>query len=130
MQPISVFLDIAIFADFRLKMQISVELKGCVTCFMCFLDLIKLRYKWAKFHHFRVCVTDFREGEPFCPSPLPLIWEQRRKGTSWIGLNPRLKVFVLTFWALICNYSLLQKLILYQMLLDCLDLQTIVGSRF
>ena len=31
MQSVSVFLDIAKFADFRSKMLISVELKGCVT---------------------------------------------------------------------------------------------------
>ena len=37
-----------------------------------FLDLLWVRYNSAKFHRCRICVTDFREGEPFCPpTPLP-----------------------------------------------------------
>ena len=28
-----------------------------------FLDLLLVRYNYAKFHHCRICVADFREGE-------------------------------------------------------------------
>ena len=61
MQSISVFLDIAKFTDFLLKMLMSAELKGCVKSFIHFLDLLWVRYNCAKFHHCRICVTDFRK---------------------------------------------------------------------
>ena len=48
----------------------SVEFKGCVRWFIYSLDLFKLRYNWANFHHSRMCVTDFREGA-FLPNPSP-----------------------------------------------------------
>ena len=38
MKSISVFLDIAKFADFRQKMLMSAELKECVTCDRYFRD--------------------------------------------------------------------------------------------
>ena len=38
----------------------------------------------AKFHHCRICVTDFREGGLFWPIP---IHEQLQKSPSWIGLR-------------------------------------------
>ena len=84
MQSISVFLDIGKFVDFWWKMLMSAELKGYVTWFLYFLDLLWVRYNCAKFHHCRICVTDFREGRPFCP---PLISEQPWKSPSWIGLK-------------------------------------------
>ena len=43
----------------------SAELKGCVTRFICFLDLLWIRYNCAKFHHCRIYVTDSREGGIF-----------------------------------------------------------------
>ena len=57
--------------------------KACVTWFIYFLNLLKIRYNCAKFYHCRICVTDFREGGLFAPS----IREQSRKGPSWIRLN-------------------------------------------
>ena len=63
-------------------MLMSAELKGCVTWFIYFLDLLWLRYNCAKFHHCRICVTDF----------VPPIREQLQKSPSWIGLNHQWKV--------------------------------------
>ena len=67
---------------FPVKMLISAELRGCVTWFIYFLDLPWVKYNCAKFHHCRICVTDFREGGPFCHTS---IREQPRKSPPWIG---------------------------------------------
>ena len=56
---------------FRETTLMSTELKGCVTWFIHFLDLIYVRYNCTKFHQCRICATDFREGRPFCPPPPP-----------------------------------------------------------
>ena len=64
-------------------MLMSEELKGCVTWFIYFLDLFWLSYNCAKFHHYRICMTDFREGGLFFPP----IREQPRKSPSWIRLT-------------------------------------------
>ena len=53
-------------------MLISIEIRV-------FLDLIKVRYKCANVHHCRICVTEFKEKEPFLAPP---IHEQPRKGPS------------------------------------------------
>ena len=45
---------------FPVKKLMSVEIKGCITWFICFFDLLQLRYNCAKFHHCRICVKDFR----------------------------------------------------------------------
>ena len=53
-------------------MLISAELKECVTWFIYFVDLLKVRYNCAKFHHCMICVTDLKEGARIllaCPSP-------------------------------------------------------------
>ena len=60
------------------KNAMSAELKGCVTRFIYFLDLLWVRYNCAKFHHCRICVTDFRDRGLF---GLPLR-EQPRKSPS------------------------------------------------
>ena len=55
-----------------------------------FLDLLDVRYNCAKFHHCRICVTDFKEvgvgggGGGFL---LPPIHEQPLKDPSRIGLT-------------------------------------------
>ena len=49
----------------------SAEPKGYVTRFIYFLDLLWVRYNFAKFHHCRMCVTDLRERGSFCPPPPP-----------------------------------------------------------
>ena len=72
------------------KMVMSPEIKGCVTWFIYFLDLLWVRYNCAKFHHCRICATYFRERGYFCPSTppfLPTIRQQPRKIPSWIGLK-------------------------------------------
>ena len=84
MQSISVFLDIAKFADFQWKNADVSRTQGCVTWFIYFLDLLRVRYNCANFHHCRICVTDLREGGPFWP---PAIREQPRKSSSWIRLK-------------------------------------------
>ena len=78
MQSVPVFPDILKIADFRWKMLKSAELKGRVTWFMYFLDLLYVRYNCAKFHQFRICVRHFREGELFCPRPHHL-WAAPKK---------------------------------------------------
>ena len=59
------------------KILMSAELKRCVTGFIYFLDVLWLRYNYVKFHHCRICMTDFREGaflqprkSPSCFKPL------------------------------------------------------------
>ena len=51
------------------KMLMSEELKGCITWFTYFFNLLWVRYNCAKFHHCRICVTDFREGGLVAPPP-------------------------------------------------------------
>ena len=63
-------------------MLISAELKGCFTWFIYFLDLLWVRYNCAKFHHCKICVTDFKKvgkggGELFHLSPHP--WAAPKK---------------------------------------------------
>ena len=66
-------------------MLMPAELKGCVTWFIYFLDPLWVRYNCAKFHHCRICVTDFREGVgAFCG---PAIRERPRKSPSRTGLT-------------------------------------------
>ena len=66
-------------------MLMPAELKGCVTWFIYFLDLLWVRYNCAKCHHCSICVIDFREGGLFAPPPP--IREQPRKSPSWIRLR-------------------------------------------
>ena len=47
------------------KMLMSAEVRGCVTRFIYFLDLLEVRYNCAKYHHCRICVRDFRDGGVF-----------------------------------------------------------------
>ena len=83
-------------------MLISAELKGCVTWFIYFFDLLWARYNCAKFHNCRICVTDFWEGGAFLPPPPP-IREQPRKSPSWIGLMSVL--VLLLFYNTWCYFS-------------------------
>ena len=54
------------------KMLMSAEPKGFFTWFIYFLDLLLVRYNYAKFYHFRICVKKFRGRQgPFCPPPPP-----------------------------------------------------------
>ena len=46
-----------------------------------FLDILWLSYNCAKFHHCRICVTDFREVALFAPPPSSL------SSPAWIGLK-------------------------------------------
>ena len=85
MQSISVFLDIAKFANFRWKMLMSAEFKACITWFVYFSDLLLL--KCAKFHRCRIYVTDFMEGGGGGSYLPPLICGQPWKGPSWIRLT-------------------------------------------
>ena len=59
-------------------MLMSTERKGCVKWFKYFLDLLWVRFNCAKFHHYRICVTDFGEGGLFTPPPLHL-WAVLKK---------------------------------------------------
>ena len=53
------------------KMLMPAELKGFVTWFIYFLDLLWLSYNSANFHHCRICVTDFIERGAFLPTTAP-----------------------------------------------------------
>ena len=62
----------------------SVKLNGCVTWFINVLNLRYVRYTCAKFHHCRICVTDFREGEqpdPWAAPKRPKLSMINRKNT-------------------------------------------------
>ena len=76
-------------------MLMSAELKGCATWFIYFLDLLWVRYNCVKFHHCRICVTDFKEGGLFGPYP---IHEQPRKSPSWLGLRHTLLQIYDNLW--------------------------------
>ena len=65
------------------KMLMWAEFVGCVTWFICFLDLLYVRYNCAQFYHCRICVTEFRERAILRP-PSP-IREQPQKVPFWIG---------------------------------------------
>ena len=89
------------------KMLMSADVRMCVTWFIYFLDLLQVRYNCAKFHHCWICVTDIREGGPFC-SPNP--WAAPK-----MPIRNRVKVILLNnvqfsfFWKLIlpsfCRFS-------------------------
>ena len=71
MQSASVFLDIAKFAVFCIKkcwhQQNWRDVSRDSDIFWIFLD----KYNCAKFHHFRMCMTGFKEGDLFNPPPPP-----------------------------------------------------------
>ena len=62
-------------------MLISAKLKGCVTWFIYFLDLVWVRYNCAKFVGYVWQILG--RGGLFAPP----ILEQPRKSPSWIGLS-------------------------------------------
>ena len=53
-----------------------------VTWFICFLNLLYVKYNCAKSHHCRICVAYFKSRRDF----LTPICEQPRKIPCWIGL--------------------------------------------
>ena len=63
MHFISVFLDMAKFADFKWKNAKISRTQGVCHVIHMFLDLLWVRYNCAKFHHSRMCVTEFREEQ-------------------------------------------------------------------
>ena len=67
----SLFLDIAKFADFQWKNANVSRTKGVCHVIYIFLALLWVRYMCATFYHCRICVTDFRERERglFAPHP-------------------------------------------------------------
>ena len=79
MQSISVLLRIAKFADFRWKMLMSAELKGCVTWFIYFFDLLWLRYNCAKFHHCRTYVWQIIWNGSLLAPRLPNPWAASKR---------------------------------------------------
>ena len=71
MQSISLFFDVAEFADFRWKNVAVSRTQGYVTLLTyTFLGLFWVTYNCAKFQYCRICSTDFRQGVAFLP-PLP-----------------------------------------------------------
>ena len=53
------------------KMLMSAEVTRSVTWFIYFLDLLYVRHNCPRFHHCRICATDFSEGGLFGPSIHP-----------------------------------------------------------
>ena len=89
----SVFLDIAKFSDFRWKnVDVSRTQGVCHVILICFGSSLG-NVNCAKFHHCRICVTNFREGRKSS--------EQPRKSPSWIGIKTKeipKKHFFLKIW--------------------------------
>ena len=81
----AIYVCISWYSKICEKTLMSAKLKGCVTSFVYFLSLLLVRYNCAKFHHFRICVTYFRENRAFLPSP---ICEQPQNHPSWIEWKP------------------------------------------
>ena len=52
--------------------------KVTVTWLTYFLDHLWVRYNCVKFHHCRICVTDFQDGGSFCPL-FPHPWAAPKK---------------------------------------------------
>ena len=69
MQSITVFLDIVKCADLRRKNADVSRTLGVCQVIHIFLDLLWVRYNCAKFHHCRICATDFRERGLFGRPP-------------------------------------------------------------
>ena len=55
------------------KMLMSAELKGCVTWFIYFLDLLRVNYNCANFHYC-IYVWQVLGRGSFLPHPLPQPW--------------------------------------------------------
>ena len=69
MQSIPVFPDVTKIADFQWKNADVSRTQGvCHVTFVFFWSPLG-KYNCAKFHQCRACVTDFREGGPFCTTP-------------------------------------------------------------
>ena len=79
MQSKFAFLDIGNFADLRLKNSNIIRTQVVAHVIHMFLDLLYAKHNCAKFHHCRICVTDFREKGLSSP---PHIREQLRKVPS------------------------------------------------
>ena len=78
MQSVSVFLDIAKIADFQLKnADVSRTHRMCHVIHIFRSSLGKV-YNCVKFHHYRICVTDFREGAFLAP-PIHASWAATKK---------------------------------------------------
>ena len=74
-------------------MLMSEKLKVCVRWFIYFLDLLWVRYNCAKFHHCRICVTDFRK-ELIPKKPIP----KRVKDAILYGVfNAYNTLYILTY---------------------------------
>ena len=67
MQSVSVFFDIAKFAEIRSKNADVSRTQLVCHVIHNFLDLLWIRHNCANFYHCRICVTGFKEGGPFCP---------------------------------------------------------------
>ena len=81
MQSVDVFLDIARFADFRWKLADVNETQGVCHVFHIIFGIFKAIYNCAKFHHRRICVTDFKEwgkGGGWYFWPLPFVSSPRK----------------------------------------------------
>ena len=68
MQSIFVFLDIVKAADFNEKMLCQQNSRIVSRNLLYLLDRLFVRYNCAKFHHCRICVTNFRKEWLFGPA--------------------------------------------------------------
>ena len=63
------------------KFLMSAELKWCATLFIYFLDLFQVTHNCSKFHHCRICITDFMDNSRTKYLDL-MIWSFSATGTE------------------------------------------------
>ena len=68
-------------------MLMSAEVRGCITWFMHDL-FFHVKYNCAKFHHCRICVTDFREGWSFLQK---IVVKKLQKGNMYLKSDSSLR---------------------------------------
>ena len=76
--------DVSRTQGFYHVIYISIYIYICIYIYIYLCSLGKVQVFQVKFHSCMICLTDFREAEFFCASP---IHEQPRKDPSWIELN-------------------------------------------
>ena len=78
MTSILVFPDLTKIHDFRWKNANVTRNQEVCHVIYAFLKSSLRMYNCAKFHQCRICMTDFREGEPFC-RPSSHLWEAPKR---------------------------------------------------
>ena len=106
------------------KMLMSAELKECVTSFIHFFSLPQVSFNCAKFHHCRICVAGFREGDKKAPAnPRAGPKKPILNRVSLYVVEPGKKSMMLYFIHLVkLFFSILYILTQFSTLLDLLEI--------